>query len=219
MSATTYTRVEDISSDPAAWLKEWRFADSPSTSGDGPRKQSSVWINHDTFGNPCFSIEHAFSFFGLRDALDGSPNRSIEVDCDSNLTAFITAVQDHIKATALERSELWFSSRKTPAEIDAMFSPAISDSERYSPRLKLKVTPRTKLDRVVQCHDDRLLYTNAQAEHLTPKSNISVSVRLSKVWLMNRSFGVVFALDRCLIHPPEKPTQPSFYLGPPPAKN
>ena len=213
MSAS-YPCVEDIA-DTAAWLKEWRFADSPSTSGEGPRKQTSVWINHDVLVNPCFATK-GYTFFGLREGLDGSPNRGLEIDLkDDKLTDFVVAIQEHIKAMALEKANAWFGAPKTRAEIEAMYSPVIQESDKgYTPRLKLKVTPRTRLDRVVECHDDRMLFTNATPEHILPKSTVTVAIRLSKVWIMPRSFGVVFALDRCMVHPAEKAAAPTFYLGP-----
>lgn len=210
----SYPCVEDIV-DTAAWLKEWRFADSPSTSGEGARKQTSVWINHDVFVNPCFAVTKGYSFFGIRDGLDGSPNKGLEIDINTKIMDFVVAIQDHIKEMAFEKAEQWFGSPKSRAEIEAMYSPAVQESEKgYTPRLKLKVTPRTQLDRVVECHDDRMLFTNATPQHILPKSTVSVAIRLSKVWIMNRSFGVVFAVDRCMLHPAEKVAAPTFYLGP-----
>ena len=213
----------DFTNLPQDWTDTWKFSDVNSTEGAAGTTRKAVWINSDTTTNPVFQISRAHSFFGIRPAEDG-PNRGVEIDAGDELAHFVQGIEAKIKQVALERSTEWFGREKTAVEIDAMFSSPLSENEKYATRLKLKVTPKTRIERIVavtpQSGLQEMLYTTASPDDISPKTDFyAVAVRLSKVWFMGRdAFGVIFALDRVMIDATSKkplPPAETFYFGAP----
>ena len=214
ISQIMWQHIESL--DLSKFIESFTFGDVVTNeTAAGTRKH--VWINStdNTTTNPALSIENVTSFFGMKKNEDsGSPNRNFEIECPPKLAEIVTRIDDHVKAHAVEHSKSWFGGAELSSkEIDSCHISALTQNEKYPARLKIKVTPKTRVERVVSQDDNSMICTEAEAESaLIAAVNIkAIAFRVQRVWFMgSNDFGVVFTADRILVQPA---SGPSFYFA------
>lgn len=193
--------------------------DNKGNGGGGTMFQDHcVFINNEEGGQFSFQMNTGYAGrsrcpFGVSGLVVGEEDKgkySLEMESTEELSAFLTKFSEHVKKQAVANSIDWFKKPMTPAEVNHMFVSPLKQQDGRSDKVKMKISPRTVFDRIVEVKDGQVRYQTATKEDLLPNSKAMVWARMNRIWFSKQEFGVQIAIQRILIDPPESAVAKGF---------
>lgn len=113
----------------------------------------------------------------------------------------IKAIDEHIKALAIENSQTWFRKSMKKDVIDELFSSSIRESSEWPPTFKCKL-PYYQGNFNCDFYDQSR--KKSQVESITQNCHIIGLVNITSIWFVNNRFGVSWQLKQLQVFQPPK---------------
>jgi len=113
----------------------------------------------------------------------------------------VKAIDEHIKALALENSQMWFRKSMKKEVIDELFSSSIRESSEWPPTFRCKLP---YYNGKFNCDFYDQSKKKCDVEHIMQNCHVIGLVNITSLWFINNRFGVSWQLKQLQIFQPPK---------------
>jgi hypothetical protein len=122
-----------------------------------------------------------------------NPRKNLEISVDDvELQDFFGSLDDKNVATARKNSQKWFKKELSEEQIRMLYRPILTKDPtgRYSPLLRVKVDPNTKIYVVHTNEDGVPSYTPGGLDDIGQRDKCTPIVKLGGLWFISQGFGL-----------------------------
>tara|TARA_B100001287_G_C22664538_1_gene522208 strand:- start:836 stop:1570 length:735 start_codon:yes stop_codon:yes gene_type:complete len=113
----------------------------------------------------------------------------------------IKAIDEHVKALAIENSQMWFRKSMKKEVIEELYSSSIKESSEYPPTFRCKLpyfNGKFNCDFYDQCKQ------KCNVDAITQNCHIIGLINVTSIWFVNNRFGVQWQIKQLQVFQPPK---------------
>ena len=202
-------------------FSSWVFSD-PSTNkrggksvfiyrGQGQNTSPSIQLTKDT--DPRLRTPFGIGKYGEDPTAPPSTRMNLDYNLDcKELEDFFKDLDDFIPKVAHEKCNDWFKKTLSQEEINSMYKPLRTTSDKFPPLVRTKINTAgphaARIWRVTSCRDGRCSYAEGSLDDVVKGATFWANVSVSGMYFLARLFGCTLTTTELLVFPPARQSIP-----------